>query len=72
MQPMLKNPVDGKYYSIPEIMLKYKTVELKYISSNKSIQVRDMGGKFIGCLKYDWGGENAAKTVSGGTGAESA
>lgn len=68
MQPMLKNPENGRCCSIPEIAAHYKELHLKYIDTNKSIQVRNADGKYLGNLKYDWGDENAASSISGGTG----
>ena len=71
MQPMLKSPEDGRYHSIPEIMTRYKEVNLKYVKSNMSIQVRDADGKYLGNLEYDWGDTNAAEGISGATGKQS-
>ena len=68
MQPMLKNPENGRYCSIPEIVAHHGELNLKYVDSNKSIQVRNAGGKYLGNLKYDWGDENAASSISGGAG----
>lgn len=54
-EPMFK--WKGHYITIPELVKKLDSVELKYCHSNNSIQVRDKLGKFIGCIKYDWTGE---------------
>ena len=44
----------GRYHSIPEIVKLYGIINLKYVPSNNSIQVRDKDGRWIGNLKYDY------------------
>lgn len=61
-EPMFK--WHGTYITVPELVRRLGTVELTFCKNNQSIQVRDKCGKFCGCLKYDWGGGNAAQTVS--------
>lgn len=38
MEPMLKSSKDRKYHSIPEVVMEHTEINLKYVSSNQSIQ----------------------------------
>lgn len=61
-EPMFK--WDGTYITVPELVRRLGKVQLTFCENNDSIQVRDKCGKFCGCLKYDWGYDNAAQAVS--------
>lgn len=65
MEPMLKSSKDRKYHSIPEVVMEHTEINLKYVSSNQSIQVRDAEGRFLGNMKYMEEKDYAAETISG-------
>lgn len=46
--------VEGKYRTIPELVKQYGKVNMKFVPSNNSIQVRDINDKWLGNLKYDY------------------
>lgn len=60
MQPQIK--INGVYLTLPDAVKLFGQINLRYVSANNSIQVRDESGKFLGNVKYEY--DYAAKTVS--------
>lgn len=58
MQPKIK--INGEYLTVPDVVRQFGEITLRFVPSNNSIQVRDVDGKFLGNVKYDY----AAATVS--------
>ena len=60
MQPKIK--INGVYLTLPDAVKLFGQINLRYVSANNSIQVRDESGKFLGNVKYEY--DYAAEIVS--------
>ena len=61
MQDRIQIKLQGKLYTLPELMREYGEVNLQYKPLANQIQIRTADGKWIGNLKHDfgWSGDNA-------------